>query len=143
MAGLPVRVMAERLRGLAPSSATCRLCTFQRQREESVIRQLADLLKTKAGRAKYVRDGGLCLSHLTAVLAAGVPEEVAALLVDGAARRLNDVSAAMRGYTLKIDARRRDLLSPEEYGASRRALTLLVGGRGRGRTAVRRPSPLH
>ena len=131
-AGLPSRVTAERLRRAASSSATCRLCAFQRRREEAIIRDLAALLETEEGRAKYGRTRGLCLPHLTALLEVGVRDEVAALLVDVAARQLNDVSAAMRGYALKIDARRRDLLTREEHGASRRALALLVGGRSIG-----------
>ena len=129
--GLPARVMAERLREVTPSAATCRLCAFQRQREEAAVRGLVTLLETKSGRAEYGATHGLCLPHLAAVLALGVQDETAALLVDAAARHLSDVSAAMRGYVLKLDARRRDLLTREEDNASHHALALLVGGRSR------------
>jgi len=129
-AGLPARTMAERLRRVTPSPTTCRLCAFQRQSEEAAAHRLASFLETEAGRREYAATHGLCLPHLVTILEAGVSDETAAFLVDVAARHLTDVSAAMRGFAVKIDARRRDLLTREEYQASRRALALLVGSRG-------------
>jgi len=126
LAGLPAPTIAERLRALLPGT-TCRLCAFERQREAAALRELATALTTPDGRQAYRRSSGLCLPHVQALLAIGVGPAVTSLVLEEVVRHLDETAEAMRGYVVKVDARRRDLITPEEYGASRSALDLLVG----------------
>lgn len=128
--GLPSAVAAERLRDVLPNSRTCSLCTIQRRRTEQAIRDFAAYLGTEDSRAAYRGSSGMCLPHLTAALALNLPNDVATLLVSVSARHFEDVSSAMRGYVVKIDARRRDLITREEDWVSLRATILLAGEKG-------------
>jgi hypothetical protein len=125
--GLPVSTAAVRLDALVPDATRCHLCTFERQREDAVLRQLADLLGTPDGRQRYRNSHGVCLPHLQALLAAGVEPEVLSLVLDETVEHLGVAAEDMRGYVLKVDARRRDLLTRTESMASVRSLIRIAG----------------
>jgi len=64
---------------------------------------------------------------LQALLATGVSADAASLVIEEAVRRLGETAGDMRGYALKLDARRRDLVTRGEGASSITALTLLAG----------------
>jgi hypothetical protein len=66
--------------------------------------------------------------HLQLVLT-GADDDVAGDLLGAHARRLRELVESMREYVLKIDARRRALITDDEERAYREALVLLVGER--------------
>jgi small GTP-binding protein len=125
--GLPASTAAARLDALIPDATRCRLCIFERQREESAVRHLAEFLGTPAGRQRYRRSHGVCLPHLQALLAAGVEPEILSLVLDETVGHLGVAAEDMRGYVLKVDARRRDLLTRAESMAKIRSLIRLAG----------------
>ena len=126
LAGLPTATIVERLSAHRPGTS-CRLCAFERQRETVTLRRFAAYLATPAGRQTYGRSFGLCLPHIQALLAVGVDDAVSSLVLEEAVRHFDEVANAMRGYVVKVDARRRELITEDEYSASRDGLDLLVG----------------
>ena len=126
---LPTATIRDRLTAILPDTTGCRLCAFRRQREGQALRQLATLLDTADGRADYLRSSGLCLPHVQALLAIGVSQEAAAFLIDETSRHLSTAAEDMRGYALKFDARRRDLITPPEERSHVRVPALLAGVR--------------
>ncbi|HET7034144.1 MAG TPA: dynamin family protein [Thermomicrobiaceae bacterium] len=125
-AALPAASARAQVARLLPSVERCPACEVRRRAEEASARRLAAELLTPAGRAAFERGDGLCLRHLHLMLGL-LDDERAALLLRRQARRLTDVSEAMERYVLKLEARRRELLSDDDERAYLAALTLLVG----------------
>ncbi len=126
--GLPRSTIRDRLATILPDAGRCRLCTFKRQREQAALRDLATLLATAEGRADYLRSAGLCLPHTHALLDRRLNEETVRFLIEETARHLSTAADDTRGYVLKVDARRRDLITPPEERSYVRVPTLLAGG---------------
>ncbi len=126
LAGLPAAAANERVAALLPRAETCAACRVQARQEQASAEQLAAELATPAGQAALERAGGLCLAHLALLLTA-LDRAAATALVRHEARRLADVAEALRSYALKLEARRRELMTDEEEEAPRQALTLVAG----------------
>jgi hypothetical protein len=116
---------SEHLNDLLGSPSHCAACRVKDQVEQQAIAGVCQELATDEG-ADHPID--LCLWHLSAVLR-DVSESVATILLRHHAQRLAGVAQAMRGYALKFDARRQDLLTQEELSSHREALELLAGSR--------------
>lgn len=127
LADLPASTMRDRLRAVLPDTERCRLCAFRRQREGAALSGFASLLESQDGRKAYLRSPGLCLPHLQALLGIGENQQTASFLVEAIARHLSTAAEDMRSYALKVDARRRDLITPPEEQSSVRVPTLLTG----------------
>jgi hypothetical protein len=114
--------------GMVTGSDACAGCRAQCRAEEEAMAALGADLATEAGRARYERSRGLCLRHLARLLPKAAPEAVPTL-VRHLGHRCDDVSEALRGYALKFDAHRQELLSREEEAAYRQAVALVAGER--------------
>lgn len=126
LAGQPARAVAAGLQGLRARTTGCPACAAVRQAEQAAGARLHAQLRTPEGRAAFHRWQWLCLSHLERLLAGTADEDAAELLRLHAGRAI-ELAEAMREYVLKIDARRRNLVTDEERRAYRKALVLLAG----------------
>lgn len=123
--GLPIAGMRMAVDTLIGSASMCPGClTTERAQQaaaETLIRALAES-PSRLGRQ------WVCLKHLRLLLAA-LDEARAEGLIREQVRRLKDVAESMREYVLKMDARRRELITDEEVRAYRVGLVLLSGER--------------
>ena len=113
---------------MVTASDACAGCRAKCRAEEEAMAALGADLATEAGRARYERSRGLCLRHLAQLLPRAAPDAVPTL-VRHLSHRCDDVSEALRGYALKFDAHRQELLSREEEAAYRQAVALVAGER--------------
>jgi GTP-binding protein EngB required for normal cell division len=127
-AELPIPSASERMQELLPGVETCAACRVRQQTEQVAAERLAARLATPAGWAAFTRSKGLCIAHLRLIITL-LDDHLAAQLLRHHADSLTHIAEAMHGYVLKCDARRRELLTPDEDEAYRRALVLLVGER--------------
>jgi hypothetical protein len=104
----------------------CRVCVMLEDAEAVYVERLAAFLSDGEGAQCYKRSGGVCLRHLTRMLAI-VSNPVRELLLTTASRRFEEVAKQMRDYAAKREAVRRDLISADEENASLRALIHIVG----------------
>ncbi|HEY6320699.1 MAG TPA: hypothetical protein VJA16_03960, partial [Thermoanaerobaculia bacterium] len=128
LASLPAAAAAERLGSLVADSSGCAACLAQRRAAAAAAADLALDLARRSGPAPFAGARWLCLAHLRLLLTGATPE-AAAHLLRAHARQLGNLAESMRESALKMDARRRALLSEEEMRAPRQALVLLVGER--------------
>jgi tRNA U34 5-carboxymethylaminomethyl modifying GTPase MnmE/TrmE len=128
MARWPVPRMTVGLRQLRSNATDCPACAVLRQAERDAGDRLHAQFQTADGRAALLRSPRLCLAHLERFVA-GLTDDEAALLVRAHAERLIELAETMRDYVLKVDARRRDLLTSDEARAYGRALIALAGER--------------
>ena len=128
LSGLPGPAAADRLKELLPDQDACRACRIQSDGERRAARRLLGLLDTPEGGVGLRRGPGLCLRHLHQLLPFA-SERVAGVLTDQQSDRLQQSSDAMRSFSLKIEARRRDLVIKEEESSGERTLALLAGER--------------
>jgi GTP-binding protein EngB required for normal cell division len=127
LAGLPVQTAAGRARGLSGKSDTCPACAVRRDVERREAARIATLCADQ-GPAVFSGSRWLCLTHLAMVLPA-LPAEHADAVIDAHARRAEEIVESMREYVIKVDARRRYLMTRDELRAYRQALVLLAGER--------------
>lgn len=118
----------EKLRQLVHDSRNCRVCRLLRQAEADYIGQLAVWLGEAAGRRWYRRSQGVCLRHLS-LLVAAVDADDQQFLIDHGAQRFEEAAEDMRSYALKHEAVRRELQNRDEEEAYRQAVIHLVGER--------------
>lgn len=116
--------LAEEVASLRPSTF-CEGCMVQNEAEQTAIAEVVRRINEVAGR---YGEQGLCLKHLACVVTT-MDREAAVPLLTAQVATLERVSEDMHRYVVKCDATRRFLLSAEEEGADRRALTLLAGNR--------------
>jgi hypothetical protein len=128
MTGHPARSVIAGIHELRSSTDQCPACLACRKAERAGLQRLAGQLQTPEGRATFQHSQWLCLSHLQLLLAA-VDDEIVRDLLRTQARRLQELAESMREYVLKLDARRRNLLTAEESRAYQQALVSLVGER--------------
>jgi hypothetical protein len=128
MIGHPARGVITGIHALRAGTDQCPACLTARKAEGSGVRRVAARLGSPRGRAAFEQSQWLCLSHLELLLAT-VDDDSARDLLRSHARRLVETAESMREYVLKLDARRRNLLTAEEARAYRQALVLLVGER--------------
>jgi small GTP-binding protein len=121
--------MRQRLGALLAAPERCRLCRFERERTAAARQEFLALLRTLEGRTSYLRSPGLCLPHLYSVVTDSTEDDVISFLLKTASQRLHAAAEDMRSYVLKVEARRRDLLTPSEEHVSRRVPALLAGTR--------------
>jgi hypothetical protein len=127
LATQPAREAVKGLDALLPNTARCPACTVARQ---AAARHLGRISASLAAAEAAAVDGSartLCLLHLHAAVYEDLGDQATGILLNGAARHMEVTSSALNSFALKIDARRRELLSPEEEGASHHAI-MLVGG---------------
>jgi len=125
MHGLPAQTAARRLDELLADDRACPACSAVRNAEQMAAERIVRELATEA---RAFEPPSLCLGHLRLVIAS-VDDGEADRLLRLHSRRLVDLSESMQQYLIKVDARRRDLLTDEEVDAYRRALVHLVGER--------------
>lgn len=125
----PPAQTATHIHSLLGNVETCAACQVLRKTEAEQIERLLRDLATAEGRSLYDRSEGLCLPHLTAVLAISSSSEVAPFLIQEQIRQLEEISEEMHSFILKRDALRRGLWHARETNAWRRALVQLVGER--------------
>jgi hypothetical protein len=128
MARWPVPRMTVGLRQLRSDATDCPACAVLRRAERDAGDRLHAQFQTADGRAALLRSPRLCLAHLERFVA-GLADDEAGLLVRAHAERLIELAETMRDYVLKVDARRRDLLTSDEARAYGRALIALAGER--------------
>jgi hypothetical protein len=125
LVGVPAATAAARVAELRGSEVGCFVCDVARRTEQTAGEQVVADLSNNAGTGQF---GGVCLGHLQLLLA-GTDDKVAGELLRDQSRRLGKVAEAMEGYALKVDARRRGLLTGAEERAYRDAIVLLAGER--------------
>lgn len=121
-------VKRDALRQLVRDSGNCRVCGLIRQVEQEYIGRLADWINEAAGRNGYRRSQGICLRHLS-LLVATVSIENQEFLLAHAAQRFEEAAEDMRSYAMKHEAVRRGLQNRDEEDAYRRAVIHIVGNR--------------
>jgi hypothetical protein len=131
----PTQVV-QQLASFLATPATCPACHLLAEVTDAQIAALLSQLASADGRERYTRGRGLCLPHLRAVLAADLPDELAAFPVQSQVQRIEEIFEDMRSYTLKREALRRGLHNRDEENAWRRALVQLVGERTANRPAA-------
>lgn len=125
MSGAPTAGIRNAVDALLGSAATCPACLTARRAEQAAAETLVQKL---AQSTPTLGQQWVCLTHLHLLLTA-VDDASAAGLVREQARRLSEVAESMREYVLKMDARRRELITDEEARAYRQGLVLLAGER--------------
>jgi GTP-binding protein EngB required for normal cell division len=125
MQHLPAATISERLGQLVSGADACPACLARRRAEQAAAARLVRRLAVAEDRAAFEESEWLCLPHLRLVMT-GVDDDLAAALVRVHARRFGDLAESMREHVVKLDARRRWLISREELAAPRRALVMLV-----------------
>ncbi len=125
--GAPGASGRRRVPGLARAD-TCLACQTQERVTREAVERLARSLGQAAPQAVETPPPELCLQHLPLLLDRVEPAQGAAL-ARRLALRFARVAEAMAGFSLKSDARRRDLLSAAERDAHREALEWLAGNR--------------
>ena len=128
LASRPPEEASRLVREMVTRPEGCEACRVRGRAEEEAMAALGADLATEAGRGRYERSRGLCLGHLALLLPKAEPGAVPTL-VRHLGRRCEDVSEALRGYALKFDAHRQQVLSGEEQAAYRQAVALVVGER--------------
>jgi len=123
---LPPADAADRVVDLVPDAASCEPCRIRSSTERRAIEALSAALEGAEGRTRYERSRGLCLPHLAQAVAKAT-QASAAVLLRQYRRRCGEVADALRGYALKFDARRQELLSRDEERAYRDAVVLTAG----------------
>jgi small GTP-binding protein len=117
----------ESLRGLLPTSKTCRIC---QARTEAQVHAVEDVAKAAQETLEQeLPPYACCFPHLLLVVGSLGPGEAARKLLEAHARLLERTSEDLQRYALKHDALRRYLTSEEERRASQLALLLLAGHR--------------
>lgn len=106
----------------------CRVCQLLREEETRYVDQLSSTVDHRAGRNAYERSQGLCLNHLS-MLVANVDDQAARFLLCHAAKRFEELAEDMQSYGMKTEALRRELRHSDEEDAYFRALTHLAGSR--------------
>ncbi len=114
---------------LVPSARACRVCQRQDEAERSYLARLAELVRQPAGREAYACSQGLCLRHLTRLLAVLADDEAARFVLACAGKRWSELAEDMESYGMKTEALRRQLRNSDEEDAYWRANVLLAGSR--------------
>lgn len=117
----------ESLRGLLPTSKTCRVCQTRMEAEMRAVEGVAKIALQALEQEPHVPT--CCLPHLLLVAGSLGPGRAAQRLLEAHARLLERTSEDLQRYALKHDALRRYLTSEEERRASQLALLLLAGHR--------------
>lgn len=117
----------ERLRGLLPTTRTCRVCEVRIDAEQKAVKDLAETALRAA--ASDVHVPACCLSHLIMVAEIIGPGESVQRLLESHAELMERTAEDLQRYALKHDALRRHLTSQEERQAAQLALLLLAGHR--------------
>jgi hypothetical protein len=125
LVGLPPPVISDRVAGMVPQSRACSVCGVRRSAEERAVAGAVARLNTATGRSTFETSRWLCLLHLRPVVARLDPSTADAVIRREGTRFI-EVAEAMEEYGLKLDARRRSLVSDEESRAYREALVLVA-----------------
>ena len=114
--------LADALLHAVPQPGTCEACELMMGVESAaakrVVAQLSD---------DQTSPPPLCVRHLSSVLVANPPMDVALLLVDEQARVLERVGEEMQRYSLKHEALKRHLATEQEQRAYEIGLSRLAG----------------
>jgi small GTP-binding protein len=124
LAGLPGHLAARRIADLVPDQGRCPACALRARVEQDAARALVDDLN----REGSPRDGLpiLCVPHVHLLLT-GLGDHATRAVLEDMGRRMTAIAESMEGYALKVDARRRDLLTRAETTAHRDAVEVLAG----------------
>lgn len=106
----------------------CLVCAMVAEAEANYIKRLAIFVSNQAGQHAYERSQGVCLPHLSRLLAIASKADGEFLLTI-ASRRFREMAEQMRSYAAKREAVRRDLITQDEEDAYLRALVHFVGAK--------------
>lgn len=128
-------LLANRLRSNKTSMAElikniddCRVCRLMQEEEKKIIHQLSTNLYVKHSILEYKQSDGLCLHHVT-LLVAHLPEEKKEQLLTDMATRFEESAEDMQEYVLKYDATRRNLINKNENEAYLTVVKRIAGER--------------
>lgn len=119
VAGIAVGV-----RSLLPGKASCAACQIVASTEEGAAREIAQLARTDLKAA-----AGVCMFHLSSILAAGPEPATAGRLLLAQALALETLAEDMQNYVLKQEATRHHLWTNAERQAALVGLIRLAGRR--------------
>lgn len=117
------------MRKIADRTAGCEVCRLLERAERNFLNQVAQFVAAEAGQRAYAASCGVCLRHLSGLVAGLSSDTARRFLVREAARRFDEMGEDLRAYALKREALRSGLVSGDEDDASRRALVHLFGDR--------------
>ncbi|MDA8164807.1 MAG: dynamin family protein [Desulfobacteraceae bacterium] len=116
--------LASGFAGLAEAHPRCRACEEQKAAEEAALAKLVSRVTGSPGKLPL-----LCFLHLPPFLARLTDQQLARELIMHQAEACERISENMQRSVLKLDARRRALLSDEEQRAHLDGLMILSGDR--------------
>jgi hypothetical protein len=116
------------VKAMMRNTDTCRVCGMLRETEAMYLTQLAAFIVDLSGKKNYNSSPGVCLRHLSHLLAV-TSEDDGRFLLSVASRQFHELAKQMRSYVKKRDAVRRDLIGADEEDAYLRALIHLVGAK--------------
>jgi hypothetical protein len=103
------------------------VCRLLEQVQRDYTRRLAAVLTSASGREAYARSGGVCLRHLSSLIADIQDADTRRLLFSEAARHCDELAEDMQSFAIKRDATRRYLHNSDETDAYLRALIQVAG----------------
>jgi Family of unknown function (DUF6062) len=119
---------ASRVQEILRTPESCRVCRMLATTEAAYIDRLAKFLANAKSKQIYECSQGVCLRHLTRLLAITADED-RRFLLSAAARRFEKLAERMHSYVVKRNATRRDLINSDEENAYLRALIRLAGAK--------------
>ena len=125
LSGLAGQLAAQRIADIIPDQERCPVCALRARVEQDAARTLTADLRQERERPPW-RVPTVCLLHAKLVLT-GLNDRDSKVILDQLARRMVECAESMHGYALKVDARRRDLLTRGEMAVYREAVEALAG----------------
>lgn len=120
-------ISPDAVRRLAADVKTCRACHMLASIQAEYIGKLAQVLGNEEGRRGYAAGRGVCLRHLSSLLAPVTDPVIRRFILDQATAHLEILGEDMQSFALKQEATRRELLNSNERRAVQTALEKVVG----------------